>query len=168
MRTCRGAQERGSTSIAGGVAAAGMCALRRLVGGGRACPQHKRASPTGPTCACAIFACRFQAVLHATAPPAPAYAPYAHGPAALAASPASSAPSAPSSFRVVENNDIKQRPHICLAFRPGSDAAVKQFLAFRLGELRSDAGALSAELERSQVLGGGSRASRACLACLAG
>ncbi|KAL4433886.1 hypothetical protein ABPG75_000327 [Micractinium tetrahymenae] len=93
---------------------------------------------------------RFQAVLHATAPPAPTYAAYGHGPAALAASPAASAPSVPSSFRVVENNDFKQLPHICLAFRPGSDAAVKQFLAFRLGELRSDASALSAELERTQ------------------
>lgn len=52
---------------------------------------------------------------------------------------------------MVENNDFKQLPHICLAFRLGSDAAVKQFLAFRLGELRSDASALSAELERTQV-----------------
>ncbi|KAL4419535.1 hypothetical protein ABPG77_005766 [Micractinium sp. CCAP 211/92] len=93
---------------------------------------------------------RFQAILHATAPTAPTYAPCGHGPAVLAATPASPAPSAASSFRVVENNDFKQLPHICLAFRPGSDAAVKQFLAFRLGELRSDASALSAELERTQ------------------
>ncbi len=99
----------------------------------------------------------FQAILHATAPTAPTYAPSGHGPAVLAATPASPAPSAASSFRVVENNDFKQLPHICLAFRPGSDAAVKHFLAFRLGELRSDASALSAELERTQVQQGRGR-----------
>jgi spindle assembly abnormal protein 6 len=51
----------------------------------------------------------------------------------------------------LENNDFKQLPHITLALRPGSDAAVKQWLAFRLGELRSDASQLSAELERTQA-----------------
>ena len=55
------------------------------------------------------------------------------------------------SLRVVENNDFKQLPHLTLALRPGSDAALKQFLAFRLGELRSDCSQLSAELERTQV-----------------
>lgn len=55
------------------------------------------------------------------------------------------------SLRVVENNDFKQLPHITLALRPGSDAAVKQWLAFRLGELRGDASQLSAELERTQA-----------------
>ena len=35
------------------------------------------------------------------------------------------------SLRVVENNDFKQLPHLTLALRPGSDAALKQFLAFR-------------------------------------
>lgn len=53
-------------------------------------------------------------------------------------------------FKVVENNDFKQVPHISLTFRPGSDAAVKQFLAFRLTELKSDCGQLSHELERTQ------------------
>ena len=55
---------------------------------------------------------------------------------------------------MVENNDFKQLPHISLAFRAGTDAAVKQFLAFRLGELRSDCGQLSAELEHMQERAG--------------
>jgi hypothetical protein len=55
------------------------------------------------------------------------------------------------SLRVVENNDFKQLPHLTLALRPGSDAALKQFLAFRLGELHGDCSQLSAELERTQV-----------------
>ncbi|EFN57105.1 hypothetical protein CHLNCDRAFT_143927 [Chlorella variabilis] len=61
------------------------------------------------------------------------------------------------SLRVVENNDFKQLPHITLALRPGSDAAVKQWLAFRLGELRGDAGQLSQELERTQASRGSER-----------
>lgn len=44
-----------------------------------------------------------------------------------------------------------QLPHLALAVRPGSDAAVKQFLAFRLGELRGDCTELSSELERTQA-----------------
>lgn len=71
------------------------------------------------------YCCRFQAVLQAQGPQA--------------------------SFKVVENNDFKQVPHITLTFRPGSDAAVKQFLAFRLTELKSDCSQLSSELERTQV-----------------
>ena len=66
---------------------------------------------------------------------------------------------AAATFRVVENNDFKQLAHISLAFRAGSDTAVKQFLALRLGELRGDCAQLSAELERTQVgmgRGGGS------------
>ena len=53
----------------------------------------------------------------------------------------------------------EQVPHIGLTFVPGSDAAVKQWLAFRLSELRADGATLSSELERAQVRkgrGGGS------------
>ncbi len=89
---------------------------------------------------------RFQAVLH-TGPGAP-------GSGGGAAAP-SSGGSGAATFRVVENNDFKQLAHISLAFRAGSDAAVKQFLAFRLGELRTDCSQLSAELERTQVGSGG-------------
>jgi hypothetical protein len=52
---------------------------------------------------------------------------------------------------MVENNDFKQLAHLALALRGGSDAAVKQWLAFRLAELRGDAAALSEELQRTQV-----------------
>lgn len=56
-------------------------------------------------------------------------------------------------LKVVENNDFKQLPHITLALHPGSDAAVKQWLAFRLGEVRGDAAQLSAQLQHTQVRG---------------
>lgn len=89
---------------------------------------------------------RFQAVLH-TGPAAPgsggAPAPSCGGGGGGGAGAAT--------FRVVENNDFKQLAHISLAFRAGSDAAVKQFLAFRLGELRTDCSQLSGELERTQA-----------------
>lgn len=55
------------------------------------------------------------------------------------------------SLQVVENNEFKRLPHITLALRPACDAAVKQWLAFRLEELRGDAAQLSAELERTQA-----------------
>lgn len=100
-------------------------------------------------------------MLHTSSQPSPGYAPFGQHPHSQGAGPGSlstPSPSAPAaSFRVVENNDFKQLPHICLAFRPGSDAAVKQFLAFRLGELRADAGVLSAELERTQARGAAGR-----------
>jgi spindle assembly abnormal protein 6 len=41
-------------------------------------------------------------------------------------------------FKLVETNDFKQLAHISLCFRPGTDAAVKSFLAFRVSELRRD------------------------------
>ncbi|PSC69139.1 spindle assembly abnormal 6-like protein [Micractinium conductrix] len=94
---------------------------------------------------------RFQAVLHTVAQPGGASSPYGahHASTHLPHSPPPASPT-PSTFRVVENNDFKQLPHISLAFRPGSDAAVKQFLAFRLGELRIDRDDLSAQLEHTQ------------------
>lgn len=77
--------------------------------------------------------------------------PAAPGGSSATPSGSSSGGAGAATFRVVENNDFKQLAHISLAFRSGSDAAVKQFLAFRLGELRSDCSQLSAELERTQV-----------------
>ena len=96
--------------------------------------------------------CSFQAVLHTVAQPGGASSPYGahHASTHLPHSPPPASPT-PSTFRVVENNDFKQLPHISLAFRPGSDAAVKQFLAFRLGELRIDRDDLSAQLEHTQA-----------------
>lgn len=54
-------------------------------------------------------------------------------------------------FRVVETNDFNQLPHITLAFRPGSDAAVKSFLAGRLSEVRASHASLERDLGRAQV-----------------
>lgn len=88
---------------------------------------------------------RFQAVLHT--------GPAAAGSGGAAAS-SGGGGAGVATFRVVENNDFKQLAHISLAFRAGSDAAVKQFLAFRLGELRTDCSQLSAELERTQASAG--------------
>jgi spindle assembly abnormal protein 6 len=42
-------------------------------------------------------------------------------------------------FQVVETNDFKQLPHISLRFRPGTDVAIKAFLAFRLTEVKGEA-----------------------------
>ncbi|MEW5299491.1 MAG: hypothetical protein WDW36_002505 [Sanguina aurantia] len=53
-------------------------------------------------------------------------------------------------FRIMETNDFKQLPHITLAFRPGNDAAVKQFLAFRLLEVKSDHQGASEELAKTK------------------
>ena len=88
-----------------------------------------RAAPPQPLRPAADCLCRFQAVL----------------------SVGGGGAAGQGSLRVVENNDFKQLPHITLALRPGSDAAVKQWLAFRLGELRGDAGQLSQDLERTQA-----------------
>ncbi len=54
-------------------------------------------------------------------------------------------------FKFVETNDFKQLPHITLAFRPGNDFAVKQFLAFRLQEVRLDCRQLGSELSEARV-----------------
>lgn len=56
-----------------------------------------------------------------------------------------------STFRIVETNDFKQLPHITLSFRPGNDFAVKQFLAFRLAEVKSNNQELSCELAKSKA-----------------
>ena len=62
---------------------------------------------------------------------------------------------------VVENNDFSQLPHLALAMRAGTDAAIKQFLAFRLAEMRADTEALSSELQRAQVRGAATSQARA-------
>ena len=54
-------------------------------------------------------------------------------------------------FKFVETNDFKQLPHITLNFRPGNDFAVKQFLAFRLQEVKEDSQQLSAELTETKA-----------------
>ncbi|KAI8471988.1 MAG: centriole protein [Monoraphidium minutum] len=64
-------------------------------------------------------------------------------------------------FKVVETNDFKQLPHITLTFRPGNDTAVKQFLAFRLGEVRADCSQLTEGLAKTQSEREGARASLA-------
>ncbi|KAF8068308.1 hypothetical protein HT031_001995 [Scenedesmus sp. PABB004] len=54
-------------------------------------------------------------------------------------------------LKIVETNDFKQLPHVTLAFRPGNDFTVKQFLAFRLGEVKDDCAKLQDQLANSQV-----------------
>lgn len=54
-------------------------------------------------------------------------------------------------FKVMETNDFKQLPHISLSFRPGNDTAVKQFLAFRLVEVKGNCKDLSEELSQVQA-----------------
>ncbi len=54
-------------------------------------------------------------------------------------------------FKFVETNDFKQLPHITLSFRPGNDFAVKQFLAFRLQEVKEDYQAVCSELTDTKV-----------------
>ena len=46
-----------------------------------------------------------------------------------------------------------QLPHITLAFRPGNDASVKQFLAFRLLEVKTNCSELTEELQTTKVKG---------------
>ncbi|KAK9808849.1 hypothetical protein WJX72_005003 [[Myrmecia] bisecta] len=53
-------------------------------------------------------------------------------------------------FKIVETNDFKQLAHIMLAFRPGNDPAVKQFLAFRLSEVKANCDKLTEELDLTQ------------------
>jgi spindle assembly abnormal protein 6 len=57
---------------------------------------------------------------------------------------------AESIFRIVEINDFKQLPHITLTFRPGNDSSVKQFLAFRLQEVRGNCTDLTNELQSTK------------------
>lgn len=57
---------------------------------------------------------------------------------------------AESVFRIVEINDFKQLPHITLTFRPGNDSSVKQFLAFRLLEVKSNCSDLTNELQSTK------------------
>ena len=54
-------------------------------------------------------------------------------------------------FKLVETNDFKQLAHISLCFRPGTDAAVKSFLAFRMSELRRDRDILSEQLRSTHL-----------------
>ncbi|GFR43676.1 hypothetical protein Agub_g4784 [Astrephomene gubernaculifera] len=53
-------------------------------------------------------------------------------------------------FKIVEINDFKQLPHITLAFRPGNDSVVKQFLAFRLTEVKGNCQELSDALNKTK------------------
>ncbi|KAK9862410.1 hypothetical protein WJX84_002226 [Apatococcus fuscideae] len=53
-------------------------------------------------------------------------------------------------FKIVETNDFKQLPHIALALRPGSDMAIKQFLAFRLSEMQARGDRLQEQLDLSE------------------
>ncbi|CAG9461831.1 unnamed protein product [Pedinophyceae sp. YPF-701] len=55
-----------------------------------------------------------------------------------------------SKFAVVETNQFKQLTHICLSFRPGSDAAIKHYLATRLAETKEERSGLSARLRSTQ------------------
>ncbi|KXZ47486.1 hypothetical protein GPECTOR_35g924 [Gonium pectorale] len=57
---------------------------------------------------------------------------------------------AESVFKIVEINDFKQLPHITLAFRPGNDSVVKQFLAFRLTEVKANCQELADVLGKTQ------------------
>ncbi|KAF6264226.1 hypothetical protein COO60DRAFT_1267074 [Scenedesmus sp. NREL 46B-D3] len=57
---------------------------------------------------------------------------------------------ADSGLKIVETNDFKQLPHITLAFRPGNDFTVKQFLAFRLSEVKRDCQQLQNQLANSK------------------
>ena len=61
-------------------------------------------------------------------------------------------------FKMVETNDFKQLAHISLCFRPGTDMAIKSFLAFRLTEVQqerdhlcSDLAARTEALRRAQL-----------------
>ncbi|KAK9867036.1 hypothetical protein WJX84_007443 [Apatococcus fuscideae] len=54
-------------------------------------------------------------------------------------------------FKIVETNDFKQLAHIALAFRPGSDTAIKQFLAFRLTEMKLRGDRLQEQLDSSEA-----------------
>ncbi|KAG7674353.1 hypothetical protein Ndes2526B_g05079 [Nannochloris sp. 'desiccata'] len=49
-------------------------------------------------------------------------------------------------LRLVESNTFKDLAHLSLQLRAGSDSSIKQFLAFRLGEVKADCSRLSASL----------------------
>jgi spindle assembly abnormal protein 6 len=49
-------------------------------------------------------------------------------------------------FKMVETNDFKQLPHISLCFRPGTDMAIKSFLAFRLTEVQQECESVQKDL----------------------
>ena len=57
-----------------------------------------------------------------------------------------------SCLKIIETNDFNKLPHVALKFRPGNDAAVKSFLAFRLGEVTSQARGLQTQLHESNVI----------------
>ncbi len=50
-------------------------------------------------------------------------------------------------LRVVETTDFNQLPHVALAFRPGSDGAVRAFLAGRLADVKAACAALTRDLQ---------------------
>jgi len=50
-------------------------------------------------------------------------------------------------LRVVETTDFNQLPHVSLAFRAGSDGAVRAFLAGRLADVKSACAALTRDLQ---------------------
>lgn len=52
-------------------------------------------------------------------------------------------------FKLVETNSFKDLPHLALQLRNGTDASVKQFLAFRLGEVRADCARLQEALNET-------------------
>lgn len=54
-------------------------------------------------------------------------------------------------FKMVETNDFKQLPHISLCFRPGTDMAIKSFLAFRLTEVQQENESLDKDLKCSRA-----------------
>lgn len=58
---------------------------------------------------------------------------------------------AASCLRIVETNDFNKLPHVSLKFRPGSDQAVKSFLAFRLSEVEEKSESLESQLTQSHV-----------------
>ena len=60
---------------------------------------------------------------------------------------------AEATFRVVETTDFNQLPHLALAFRAGTDAAVKAFLTGRLADVKAAGAALSRDLQAAMVLG---------------
>lgn len=56
-----------------------------------------------------------------------------------------------SQLKLVETNDFKQIPHICLSFRCGSDSDIKSFLAYRLNELISERDVLQSQVSSSRA-----------------
>lgn len=54
-------------------------------------------------------------------------------------------------LKLVETNEFKHIPHICLSFRSGTDSDIKLFLAFRLQELKFERDSLVEELSCSRA-----------------